>query len=180
MYIRKGLPDRLLSGRINQRLKTDTVQTGFYEGRFFRSFLEHDIANNGTLTIRAEVPVNVVLWKLLLFLHSASIRFESVAGGTASGTWTAMPVIRKNNMTTCPNYEAETVLSFGGTVFGGTIIDSNRAYAQSLPNRLVTVGEQQFEERGASPNNYFFRITNLDANIARINFNIIWEELPCS
>lgn len=66
MYIHKGLPDRLLSGTLEQRLKTDNVQTGFYEGRFFRTFLEGSVPSGQTLTIRATLQDPVILWRLSL------------------------------------------------------------------------------------------------------------------
>ena len=179
-----GLPSDLLSSPdpTTRRLKTDNVQTGFYEGRFFRTFCECDVPNGQTRFIKAAVPVNVILWGLRIVLHSSAIRTRTFVDATETAAFdTILPSLRKNNMTTCPIFVPQVVFSKDGIIntATGTIIDSNRIYAQAQPNRLATVGAVPFDERGAAPANYYFSLENIDGAASLIDISFVWEEKPC-
>jgi hypothetical protein len=179
-----GLPSDLMSSdkTTTRRLKTDNVQTGFYEGRFFRTFCECDVPSGQSRFIKAFVPINVILWNLKITLHSSAIRTRTFINATETAAFNViLPSIRKNNMTACPVYVPQIIFSQGGTIntATGTIIDSNRIYAQAQPNRLATVGAVPFDERGAAPANYYFSLENIDGATALIDISFIWEEKPC-
>lgn len=69
-------PTGLLTSETNPRLRVDVGQTGFFEGREFRTFLEFSASQ----VIRVVVPINVILFNLSVSLTEGEVRVETVSG----------------------------------------------------------------------------------------------------
>ena len=174
-----GPSDLLTSQREGtRRLRVDIAQTGFFEGREVRTFIEYSILSGQSLVIRATVPINTILFGISVTLDQSKIRISTKVGGTAGGTWAPMPVIRKNNMTTAPTYTPVVTIESGGTHTGGTTIDIARIVSDAGGQRASTVGGQLADERGVAPGVYYYVIENIDGATATGVFSAFWEERP--
>lgn len=166
----------------NRRLRVDVGQTGFFAGREFRTFTEINIAASTTFVVKAEVPINVILFGLKVVIESGQLRLATVAGGTAGGTFSGtLPIFARNNMTERPEpfYTSQVVLTSGGTHTGGTEIDVFRLKVNANTNQASTVGAESGDERGVAAATYYFRLQNLSATDAVVGvFSARWEERP--
>jgi hypothetical protein len=162
-----------------KRLRVDQGQTSFWEGKQYRSFQELDIVAGASHTIRIVTGVNTILKALSLNILTGDARMEIIGGGTAGGTFgTTLPVIRKNSMSVTPNVTSQNVLTSGGTVTGGTLLDVVHVVAaEAQGNRKeASVGANQDDERGVAPGTFFYRINALGAiNVTGV-INLFWEE----
>ena len=154
------------------RLRVDVGQTGFWSGKQFRTFQKLSIASGGSVAIRATVGVNIVLYETLFTTEDSSIEVQLRAGGTAAGPWTAMPVLRKNTMTTAPVITSQVTMDYDGGHTGGVVIDTIRVTAG---NKTANVGGTD-SERGVGPGTYYYVITNTGNLTATVVFSGWWEE----
>jgi len=154
------------------RLRVDVGQTGFFAGHEYRTFQKLSIASGGTVAIRATVPVNIILFETSFYTEDSSIEIELRAGGTAAGPWTAMPVLRKNTMTTAPVITSQVTMDYDGAHTGGTTIDLFRVTAG---NKEASVSGDD-KERGVGPGTYYYVITNTGNQTATVVFSGFWEE----
>lgn len=154
------------------RIRVDVGQTNFWSGKQFRTFQKVTIPSPGTVTIRATVGVNIVLYETSFHTEDSSIEIQLKVGGTADGPWTAMPVLRKNTMTTTPVVASQVTMDYDGAHTGGTLIDLVRVTAG---NKTASVGGDE-TERGVGPGTYYYVITNTGNQTATVVFSGFWEE----
>jgi hypothetical protein len=154
------------------RVRVDVGQTSFWAGKQFRTFQKLSIAAGSTATIRATVGVNIVLYETSFGTEDSSIEMQLRVGGTANGPWTALPVIRKNTMTTAPVVASQVTLDYDGGHTGGTVIDLIRVTAGNKGASFS--GESS--ERGVGPGTYYYVITNTGNLTATVVFEGWWEE----
>lgn len=62
------------------RLRVDVAQTGFFEGREFRSFYEFNIPQGQSVTGRFSSPVDFILFQQSLSVDAGGIRMTARAG----------------------------------------------------------------------------------------------------
>jgi hypothetical protein len=158
------------------RMRVDVGQTGFFAGREFRTFQEFTIASGASVTIRATVPNDIILFDTSVSVDSGIIRMDLYAGGTADGPWTAMPVIRKNTMSVAPVVANQVTLHYDGGLTGGILIDRTRISASSLGGVGSSVGASQGSERGVGAGTYYYTLTNEGNQPAKVIFKGHWEE----
>ena len=174
-----GPADLLTSSREGtRRLRVDLGQTGFFEGREFRSFFEYSVPSGQSVYLRATVPLNIILFSTSLTLDAGKMRMTLLAGGTEGGTWAPVPVFPKNNMTDRPAYNGQVQIDSGGTHSVGVVLDVVRLLSETVGNRAATVGGQVADERGAAPGVYYYRLENIDGQTANGVFSAFWEERP--
>lgn len=154
------------------RLRVDVGQTNFWSGKQFRTFQKLSIVSAASVTIRATVGVNIVLYETSFTTEDSSIEVQLKVGGTAAGPWTSMPVIRKNTMTTAPVITSQVAMDYDGGHTGGTMIDLLRVTAG---NKQSSVGGTD-SERGVAPGTYYYVITNTGNQTATVVFSGWWEE----
>jgi len=163
----------------NSRIRVDVAQTGFFDGREFRTFRRLSIAAAGTLVVRAVVPINVILFKLALEMVDGWADLETRAGGTAGGTFAeTLPIFKRNNMTNAPAYTGQVVLTAGGTHTGGTVLDVIAARASQSTAQASSVGAVTSDERGVGPGTYYFVVANPGSSTATGVWRAWWEERP--
>lgn len=158
------------------RVRVDVAQTGFFAGREFRTFQEFTIPSLAVVTIRATVPINIILFDTSISIDSGTLKFDLYAGGSASGPWTALPVIRKNTMSVTPVVVNQVTLDYDGAFSGGILIDRTRISASSLGGVGSSVGASQGSERGVGPGTYYYTLTNEGNQSAKVIFKGHWEE----
>lgn len=154
------------------RLRVDVGQTNFWSGKQFRTFQKVTIPSPGAVTIRATVGVNIVLYETSFHTENSSIEVELKVGGTSDGPWTAMPVLRKNTMTTAQVVTSQVTMDYDGAHTGGTTIDLFRITAGNKESNLS--GDDH--ERGVAPGTYYYVITNTGNQTATVVFFGFWEE----
>lgn len=154
------------------RLRVDAGQTNFWSGKQFRTFQKLELASAASATIRATVGVNIILYETSFTTENSSIEVQLKVGGESAGPWTAMPVIRKNTMTTAPVVVSQITMDYDGAHTGGTTIDLLRVIAG---NKQSSVGDTD-SERGVGPGTYYYVITNTGNQTATVVFSGFWEE----
>lgn len=154
------------------RLRVDIGETQFWAGKQFRTFQKVTIDSGATVSIRATVGVNIILYETSFNTEDSSIEVQLKAGGTATGPWTSMPVIRKNTMTTAPVITSQVTLDYDGSHTGGTLIDLIRVMAGNKGSNF-SAGDS---ERGVGPGTYYYVITNTGNQTATVVFSGYWEE----
>ena len=154
------------------RLRVDVAQTGFFAGKEFRTFQKLTIASLATATIRATVPVDIVLFETLISTEDATIEMQLKVGGTADGPWTPMPVFRKSTMSITPVITNQVTLDYNGAHTGGTLIDLVRVPANNKGSSF----SGSSSERGVGAGTYYYVLTNVGNQTATVVFNGYWEE----
>ena len=164
------------------RLRVDVGQTGFFEGRDFRSFYELNVAAEATLNLRFVSPIDFILWEQALNLDSGSRRMAVYINATVSGAWTPIAPIGRNRMSTAPAYAPLAALSYGGNFTGGTLVEVIRVRTGSNQGnqRSSTVGARQSDERGLPAGSYIISLQPLgvETDAATGVYSIEWEERP--
>ena len=165
------------------RVKVDVAQTGFFEGREFRTFKELNVATGSTYVVKAMVPINIILFGLELSLETGQARLATVVGGAEGGSFAeVLPLFGRNTMTVGVNrrlaYVPQVVLTAGGTHTGGTEIDVVRVKTGANANFSGSVGSEQADERGVGAATYYFRLVASGPDPLVGVFKARWEERP--
>lgn len=166
-----------------RRLRVDIGQTGFFNGRFFRSYIESLIPINGpSVQFRFTSPVDFILWTQILELTQGALELRVYTGATSTGTWTQRPVIGVNRMSQrqSPYYVTQSTLETGGNFTGGTEVDLIKVRTSSANNSASNVGFG-ISERGLPAGVYHGRFQTLTGGVnvndaAQMIYSVVWEE----
>lgn len=164
-----------------RRVRVDVAQTGFFEGREFRSFYEFNIPQGQSATVRFSSPVDFILFQQSLSVDAGGIRMTARAGATPGGTFNnALPVVGKNRMASRPQpyYEPQSTVTTGGTTTGGTVVEVVRLVAAGATAQEATVGGQFADERGLPAGDYYITLENISNGAATGVYSLFWEERP--
>lgn len=182
-----ALPGMLLTGTpgtAEQRIQVDEGQTGFFERRMFRAYIELNIPTVGpAVSFRFTSAVNFILWEQSLNLDQGAARAEVFLSPTVSGAWTAVPTIGQNRMTEFPAYTSQVTIETGGSFTDGTPVDLLRVRTAAVNNQATNVGQTTASERGLPAGTYYIRIGPLTGGLpvndaAQGIFMLRWEERP--
>lgn len=176
---------RVINGtkRGYQRLAVDVGQTGFFEGREFRTFYEVDFGSLQRMIVKAECPVDFILHQLELTLDQGGVRMRTYVGATFTGEYDkALPIIGKNLMTdrAQPYYQHQMILQAdeaGGSLSGGTVIDVVRVLAANATAQQQSVGSVRLDERGVAQGVYYIELEAISGTPKGV-FRGFWEERP--
>jgi hypothetical protein len=175
------VPDVLVSGGgldgTNPRLRVDVGEPSFFDGRQFRTFHEFNMILAAVQVIKIVVPVNVILYGLVVAIATGEIRVETVAAGTEGGSFaTPLPIFPRNTMTERPTplYVPLVTMTTGGTLAGGTLLDALIVKTAGNTNFSSSVGAAVGDERGVGPGTYYFRLTAVEATRGILRAR--WEE----
>ena len=171
-----------------RRLRVDAGQTGFYEGREFRTFFEFNIPSGNVQVFKFVAPIDFMLFEQTLTVDAGSIRFQALTGATEVATFnTALPVIGKNRMAqrkqpyytpviTITTHAAPVALNSGIT--GGTVVENTRIVAANATAQQQTVSGGAQSERGLPVGTYYLRLHNFGTGAATGVYSLFWEERP--
>lgn len=170
-----------------RRYRVDVAQTGFFEGREFRTFKELNIPQGQTVVMRINVPVNTILQSVGITLDAGSVKLRTVSGGTPVGSFASnLPIIAKNTMTgtefpapPLPLYVAQNTINYGATgLTGGVDIDVIRLVVANASGQASSVGAAQDDSRGVGPGTYYWVLENFGNGAATGVFSSFFEERP--
>lgn len=162
-----------------RRLRVDTGQTGFFEGREFRSFIELNIAAGANVVLKFVSPVDFILFEQRLVVDAGSCKFTAITGGTEGGIYsTSLPIIGKNRMASrlSPYYSPQITISTGGTITGGTVVEVVRVVAANATAQQQSVGGINDSERGLPAGTYYLKIENIGSGAVTGTYSLTWEE----
>jgi hypothetical protein len=163
------------------RLPVDPGQTGFFEGREFRTFTRLDIPTESELVLEATIPINFILRSLTVELILGQVEVITTVGGTPGGTFSeTLPVFPRNNMTEIPTPAPTTQMTItaGGTIAGATELDVVMVKASDDIKKSSSVGALEGDERGIVGGTYHISIVNTDGSDAIGTLHAFWEERP--
>lgn len=185
----KSIPDSLITsdgpdGRA-PRLRVDPGQTGFFDGRMFRNYINGVIPTVGpTVQFRFTAVVDFILWVQQMDLTQGALQMEVFTGATSTGVWTDLTPIGLNRMLSRPQpyYVPVNKLSIGGDFTGGTQVDLMQLRAAAANNNANNVGGD-FSERGLPPAVFHGRFSTLAGGLtvndaAQFLYQLYWEERP--
>ena len=171
-----------------ERLRVDEGQIGFWAGKFFRAYVEAVIPTAGpAVSFRFISPIDFILWSQSLVLTQGALRLEVFTdpGGTPitpSGTWTNIPIIGVNRMSTRPQpfYPSQITIQTGGSFTGGTAVDLMMVRTASQNGQSSNVGGIS-TERGLPATTFYGRLSTLTGGLAvndaaQALYSIVWEE----
>lgn len=162
-----------------ERMRVDSGQTGFFEGREFRSFLDLSLAVGASQVIRVTTPCPIHLSGQNLSVDAGKVRMDVYLSPTPSGTWnSALPIIGKNRTPErrFPYYVPQLTLDTGGTITGGTLVETIRAAASGNGSNQSTVGANMDDVRGLPAGTYYIKFTNIDNGTSNAIYSLWWEE----
>lgn len=183
--------DLLTDGGFGQsrRLRVDPGQTGFFAGKFFRSYFEFLMPVAGPeRSFRFTSPIDFILWIQDLVITQGAVRYEVFTGPTtAPGPWAPLPVIGVNRMASRPSplYAAQVTVDSSvtaGAFTGGTPVDLLMIRTASTNGQSSNVGLDN-SERGLPAGVYYGRISTLTGGLtvndsAQGKIALQWEERP--
>jgi hypothetical protein len=171
------------------RVRVDVGQTGFFEGREFRSYHEfasensNAIAVDGSLSFKFVCPVDFILQSQSLIVDKGGIRLQAFSGGVDGGGWSSISVVGKNRSASRRKYgggfyEGQGTMFFGGSFTEGTQVDVIRCRVASQSVTSSNVGANQDDERYLPSGTYFIRLEPLDGvnDASEGVYSIAWEE----
>lgn len=160
------------------RLRVDVAQTGFWEGRIFRSFYDAALPAGQTAVMRFTADRDFLLHEQTFNIAVGYCKFTAVLGGTPGGVFTDIPQIGVNRMANrpSPEYTPGCVLAVGGTHTGGTTVEA--AYLKTVGNsqQASTITSSLTSERGLPAGVYYLKVANLGNDTAVGVYNLVWEE----
>lgn len=160
------------------RLRVDVEQTGFFEGRIFRSWYEASLPAGQTAHMRFVATKDFIIHKQSFVIAVGYCRFSALTGSTPSGAWTNTPRIGVNRMSNrpLPLYEATCSLQIGGTSTGGTEVEVELLKSAGNSQQSQTVGGPFGSSRGLPAGEYYLRVQNLGNDTATGIYSLEWEE----
>jgi hypothetical protein len=169
----------------NRRLRVDPGQTGFFAGKFFRSYIESVIPVAGpSVQFRFTSPIDFILWSQVMELTQGALELRVYTGATSSGSWVARPIIGVNRMVERPQppYASQITLETGGNFTGGTEVDLLKLRTAAANNSAQSANIQA-SERGLPAGVYHGRFQTLTGGLtvndaAQLLYSLLWEERP--
>ena len=136
-------------------LLTTSISPSFMEGRSYRAYKE--FTANTVLRFVAARPFMLTLQTL--WTDTGSAKATVWAGGTAGGTFVALPTVFARNGTVSPVPAPDVVITQGGTVTGGTEREVLRVTAGGgLLTAAAGAGGQLGSARKLPAGTYFISI----------------------
>lgn len=172
------VPVELITGTgedARPRVRVDSSQTGFWEGRMFRTYFEFNIASGQSNWLRFVCPGDVVVHARPIIVAAGNLRFALSTGGTPSGSWTAYTSFPLNSMGNRPEplYTQQVQVSIGGAVTGQTERD---VVILETGNNNAASAQHVSAETGQGAGTYYVELRNTGATNVRGVYSVIWEE----
>lgn len=160
-----------------RRIRVDVAQTSFFLGKQFRSYSDFTLAALGVKYFRFTSLVDFVLFDQNISVSDGAVRLSVWTGATPSGSWTPVPVIGKNRMSSIPQppYVSQVVFETGGTFTGGTEVEAIRVVSATATAQRSTVGSSSGDERGLPATTFYIKV-EATAGTPVCVYSLYWEE----
>lgn len=173
------------------RQRVDVGQTGFFEGREFRSYFEFSadagtsLAVGATRYFRFTCPVDFILQGQTVEVDKGGVRLRAFINATGSGVWTTVPIVAKNRSPARRQfktgyYVGQATFDTGGSFTGGTEVDVLRARTASQTVAAANVGASQDDVRYLPAGTYYLIMQPLVGvnDTSEGIYSLSWEERP--
>ncbi len=158
------------------RLRVDVGQTGFFEGREFRTGID----KTAPYTLKIVAPIDFILELQSLLSHDGTATFsaynESQISSESAPFNDAILVLPNNGMSTVPEYTPRITIMGGGTiVLDGVQVPREfiKVVTATATAQQSTVGGNSIKERGLPANTYYLVFTGTN-----YSYRLIYEERP--
>jgi hypothetical protein len=149
----------------------------FREGRQYFTFLDLSIAQGATQVIKVVIASDTIMRDFFVDMVTSNTTVEIVAGGTEGGTFnSSLTIQRTNNMSIAPERATTTVMTTGGTLTGGTVLDKFLLYAGNNANQSTRQHGGEDFPVGFPAGTYYVRIVNIGNTTATGLFKARWSE----
>ena len=181
VYSTIDLPRDLYTSTLEgyRRIRVDQGQTSFFQGKQFRSYHDFNLASAESRYFRFESLTDFVLFDQTISVSGGSVRLSVWTGSIASGTWTTIPVIGKNRMSSIPQppYVSSVAFQTGGAFTGGTEVEAIRLVSATATAQQSTVGASAGDERGLPASTFYIKIEATNST-PTVLYSLFWEERP--
>ncbi len=167
-----------------RRLRVDIGQTGFFEGREFRTFNRMSMTTDQVIYLRFTCPVDFILFDEQIVLNSGEIDHTAYRSATnITGTWSDLPVIGRNTMTRRPLPYYQPVGKMQILSPGGSFTGTDEVGPPLIPKAANATAQQtsvpagNSRERGLSAGTYYLRSRCVSGPLYGVGY-WDWEELP--
>lgn len=160
-----------------RRLRVDVAQTSFFLGKQFRSYYDFTLSALGVRYFRFTSLVDFVLYEQNISISDGAVRLSVWTGATPSGSWTSIPVIGKNRMSSIPQppYVTQVTFETGGTFTGGTEVEVIRVVSATATAQRSSVGASSGDERGLPASTFYIKV-EATAGTPVCVYNLFHEE----
>lgn len=179
-YVPNSFPQRLITGSSADtgRMKVDVAQTGFFEGREFRMSYEFDIASGANQVLKFSATSDFILWEQRIEVDEGFLIYTpTIDPATATGFVTTVPQYGKNRMSVAPVVTNTVTVTTGGTITGGTVVETARIKVANASGQQQSVGGVASSERGLPAGDYYLML-HAEGSITRGVINLIYEIRP--
>lgn len=161
-----------------RRLRVDNGEPGFFEGRQFFIAQSFSFASASSVTYQFTLAVNTIIRSYRFSVEEGGGLLSVVVGGTGAGTFTPIPILSKNDMTSVGDYAVQNSAAVGGTVSGGVSVplEEIRTANASGQTNSGTGGDNDL--LAWSPRTVYVTITPLDGVTGDTSgiLRLVWEE----
>jgi len=145
--------------------RTDVTSelSSFYSGTQFRVFKEISLAADASLVLKLERTCDIIIRGFSLDLTDGELKAEIYNGSTPSGSFSeVVPIFSKNNSANLPLpvYKTQAVMTTGGTIANGTLIDVLRVKTSNTKGQIASIGGTIEDQYGAPAGTAFYKISN--------------------
>ena len=160
-----------------RRIRVDVGQTSFFLGKQFRTYSDFSLGALETRYFRFTSLVDFVLFDQNITVSDGAVRLSVWTGATPAGSWTNIPVIGKNRMSSIPQppYATQVTFQTGGTFTGGTEVEAIRVVSATATAQRSTVGASAGDERGLPATTFYIKI-EATAGTPVCVYSLFWEE----
>ncbi len=163
---------------LHGRMFVETGSVDPTENRQYFMFHEFSVASAASEIVKVVIAGNTVMNAFSIKVMSGQARVEIVAGGTEGGTFnqsiTLFPV---NGMTTAVPRTSTTVMTSGGTLTGGTVMDLFLVNTGDNVNQSSGITSGEDFAIGFPAGTYYIRVTNTGNSTSAGLVKALWTEL---
>lgn len=163
------------------RADVSSELSSFYAGTQFRVFKEISLAAGASMVLKLERACDIIIRGFSLDMTDGELKAEIFSGSTPSGSFSeAVPIFPKNISANLPVpvYKTQAVMTTGGTIANGTLIDVLRAKTTNASGQISSIGAKLEDQYGAPAGIGYYKISNPGNSAAVCVFKMWWEELP--
>jgi len=163
------------------RVDVSPELASFFAGTQFRVFREITLGAGASMVLKLDRTCDIIIRGFDLDVSAGELKAEIFSGATTGGSFSeAVTIFPKNLSSSLPTpvYKTQAVMTTGGTISGGTLIDVLRVKTSNATGQVASIGGKIEDQYGAPAGTGYYKISNPGNSDATAIFKMWWEELP--
>lgn len=133
------------------------------------------------MVLKLDRACDIIIRGFGLELIAGDLKAEIFSGATPVGSFSETVTIFPKNISSnlpTPIYKTQAVMTTGGTISGGTVIDVLIVKTGNATGQVTSIGGKIEDQYGAPAGTGYCKISNPGNSDATAIFKMWWEELP--